>query len=141
LEAPASVTAHGQSDVLCIEDNPANLRLIERIVARRAGIRLLSASAPRLGLELAAAHRPALILLDINLPEMDGYEVMKCLRENAATRDIAVVAISANAMPGDLARGKAAGFVEYLTKPLEVERLLAVLDDIVGKAAAAGSDA
>jgi CheY-like chemotaxis protein len=60
--------------LLCIEDNPANLRLIERILARRPDIRLLTASAPGLGLELALAHRPALILLDINLPDMDGYD-------------------------------------------------------------------
>jgi PAS domain S-box-containing protein len=120
-------------DVLCIEDNPANLRLIERILARRADIRLLTASAPGLGLELAQAHRPALILLDINLPDMDGYAVMQCLRESAATRDIPVVAISANAMPKDLARGKAAGFLDYLTKPLEVGRLLRVVDDLIGK--------
>ncbi|MBP6852677.1 MAG: PAS domain-containing protein [Rhodoferax sp.] len=111
-------------DVLCIEDNPANLRLIERILGRRADIRLLSASAPGLGLELARSHRPALILLDINLPDMDGYAVMQCLRENAATRDIPVVAISANAMPADLARGREAGFTDYLTKPLEVASLL-----------------
>jgi PAS domain S-box-containing protein len=121
-------------DVLCIEDNPANMRLIERILAQRDDIRLLRASAPGLGLELASTHRPTLILLDINLPDMDGYGVMQCLRENAATRDIPVVAISANAMPDDLARGKAAGFVDYLTKPLEVDRLLRVIDDVISKA-------
>jgi len=95
---------------------------------------LLRASAPGLGLELASTHHPALILLDINLPDMDGYGVMQCLRENAATRDIPVVAISANAMPKDLARGKVAGFLDYLTKPLEVDRLLRVIDDVIGKA-------
>ena len=140
LAAPAARTdqaetagiAGGQRhDVLCIEDNPANLRLIERILARREDVRLLTAGTPTLGLELAVAHRPALILLDINLPEMDGYEVMQCLRESAATRDIPVVAISANAMPKDLARGRAAGFKEYLTKPLQVERLLQVLDAVL----------
>jgi len=120
-------------DILCIEDNPANMRLIERILAHRDDIRLLGASAPGLGLELASTHRPALILLDINLPDMDGYDVMQCLRENPATRDIPVVAISANAMPKDLARGKAAGFMEYLTKPLEVDRLLRLVDDVIGK--------
>jgi len=123
--------SHMQWDILCIEDNPANLRLIERILARRSDIRLLTASAPGLGLELAVAHRPALILLDINLPDMDGYAVMQCLRESPVTRDIPVVAISANAMPKDLARGKAAGFVDYLTKPLEVAQLLAVLDKVL----------
>jgi len=62
---------------------------------------------------------------------MDGYAVMQCLRENPATRDIPVVAISANAMPKDLERGKAAGFVDYLTKPLEVDRLLRVVEEII----------
>jgi len=133
LEPPRSVNLQ-LWDVLCIEDNPANLRLIERILARRPDVRLLTASAPGLGLELAAAHRPALILLDINLPDMDGYDVMNCLREHPATRDIPVVAISANAMPKDLARGKAAGFADYLTKPLDVDRLLRVVDDVIGKA-------
>ncbi|OYY92298.1 MAG: hypothetical protein B7Y41_16515, partial [Hydrogenophilales bacterium 28-61-23] len=66
------------------------------------------------------------------LPDMDGYEVMRRLREDAATRDIPVLAISANAMPKDLARGMAAGFVDYLTKPIEVERLLAVVDTVIG---------
>jgi CheY-like chemotaxis protein len=124
--------SHKQWDILCIEDNPANLRLIERILSRRHDIRLLTAVAPGLGLELAQAQQPALILLDINLPDMDGYAVMQCLRESEVTRDIPVVAISANAMPKDLARGKAAGFKDYLTKPIEVERLLAVVDTVIG---------
>ena len=124
--------SHKQWDILCIEDNPANLRLVERILSRRHDIRLLTAVAPGLGLELAQAQRPALILLDINLPDMDGYAVMQCLRESEVTRDIPVVAISANAMPKDLARGKAAGFKDYLTKPIEVERLLAVVDTVIG---------
>ena len=135
--AQASGDGRRQWDVLCIEDNPANLRLMERILAQRTDIRLLSASAPGLGLELAAAHRPALILLDINLPDMNGYDVMKCLRENAATRDIPVVAVSANAMPKDVARGKAAGFIDYLTKPLDVGRFNSVVDRVLKAAASA----
>jgi len=123
--------SHRQWNVLCIEDNPANLRLIERILSRRDDIHLLTAVAPGLGLELAAAHRPALILLDINLPDMDGYDVMKCLREDPATHDIPVVAISANAMPKDLARGKAAGFVDYLTKPLDIDQLLRTVQQVL----------
>ena len=118
-------------DSLCIEDNPANLRLIERILARRPEIRLFSAIAPGLGLELARTLRPALILLDINLPDMDGYAVMNTLREDAATRDIPVLAISANAMPSDVERGRAAGFADYLTKPIELSRLLAAVDRLL----------
>jgi PAS domain S-box-containing protein len=118
-------------EILCIEDNPANLRLIERILSRRKNIRLLTTGVPGLGLELAQAHRPALILLDINLPDMNGYEVMQRLRENPLTRDIPVVAVSANAMPKDLARGKAAGFVDYLTKPLDIEQLLRTVDQVL----------
>ncbi len=119
-------------DVLCIEDNPANLRLIEGILARRPNIRLLGATAPGEGLELARRYRPGLILLDINLPDKDGYAVLQCLREHAATRDIPVLAISANAMPKDIERGKAAGFADYLTKPIDVNRLLAAIDRWLG---------
>jgi len=124
-------------DLLCIEDNPANLRLVERILAERPNLHLRTANVPSLGLELALAQRPALILLDINLPDMDGFEVMRRLLENPETRDIPVLAISANAMPDDLARGKAAGFVDYLTKPLDVGVFLAAVDaalaQIIGK--------
>lgn len=127
-------------DVLCIEDNPASLRLLEHVLAGRGGVRLLSAVAPGPGLELARARRPALILLDIHLPDLDGYAVMKCLREDEATRHIPVVALSANAMPGDIERGKVAGFVDYLTKPLSVARLMEVIDRILRARNAAGRD-
>ena len=132
-EVPDQPKESRQWDVLCIEDNPANLRLIERILSRRNDVRLLTANTPTLGLELAMTHQPALILLDINLPEMDGYDVMECLQENSITRDIPVVAVSANAMPKDLARGKAAGFLQYLTKPLSVEKLQKLIDEIAAK--------
>jgi PAS domain S-box-containing protein len=131
VDAMRASTRQRRCDVLYIEDNPANLRLVERILALRADIRLLGASAPGLGLELAAAHRPALILLDINLPEMDGYAVLRRLRANPATREIPVLAISANAMPDDLTRGQAAGFVDYLTKPLDVGVFLAAVDAVL----------
>jgi len=130
-DPPEQINIEHQWEILCIEDNPANLRLVERILARRKDIRMLSAASPSIGLELAQNHLPALILLDINLPEMDGYAVMECLRTNEATRHIPVVAISANAMAKDLARGKAAGFHDYLTKPLDVDKLLTVVNDII----------
>ncbi len=132
LDDVASAGGEGErTKVLCIEDNPANLRLIEGLLALRPDIHLLTAAAPGLGLELARAHRPALILLDINLPDMDGYAVLRCLRENETTRDIPVLAVSANAMPKDLERGKAAGFVDYLTKPIGIQRFLAVVDRVL----------
>ncbi len=91
---------------------------------------LLTALAPSLGLELARTHRPTLILLDINLPEIDSYAVMLCLRENEAMRAIPVLAISANAMPRDIERGKAAGFAGYVTKPIDMVRLLGLVDEL-----------
>jgi len=121
-----------QYELLCIEDNPVNLLLVEHIVALRPQWRLLSAVSPLHGLELARAHRPRLILLDIHLPEIDGWAVMQVLREDPATRDIPVVAVSAQAMAADLARGRAAGFADYLTKPLNLERMLALLDAHAG---------
>jgi len=118
-------------EVLCIEDNPANLRLIEQIFTHRSQVRLLTAMAPSAGLELARSHRPALVLLDINLPDMDGYAVLQCLRDHPDTRDIPVLAISANAMPRDQERAKAAGFVGYVTNPLDVRELLARVDALL----------
>ena len=114
--------------VLCIEDNAANLELIEQIVALRSDAKLIGATMPSIALALAAAHRPSLILMDINLPEMDGYALLTCLRENPITRNMAVVAISANAMPKDLERASAAGFADYLTKPLNIKRFNRMLD-------------
>lgn len=122
-----------QWDILCIEDNPVNLLLVERILSRRKDINFISADEPRAGLELAQAHLPMMILLDINLPEMDGYDVLEILRTIKDTRDIPVIALSANAMPKDLVRGKAAGFTDYLTKPLNVNKLLSVIDDIIAE--------
>ena len=114
--------------LLYIEDNPANLKLVSQILARRPHLRLLTAHTPALGLDLAAVHHPELILLDIGMPDMDGYEVLALLRAQDWARDLPIVAITANAMPSDIRRGQEAGFTEYLTKPLDVARFLAVID-------------
>ncbi|MBK1681094.1 PAS domain S-box protein [Rhodocyclus tenuis] len=106
--------------VLYIEDNPANLKLVAQIFARQPRIKLITASTPGSGLELARSRQPDLILLDINLPEMDGYKVLDILRQSETTRSIPVVALTANAMPEDVQRGRAAGFADYLTKPLDI---------------------
>ena len=96
--------------VLYIEDNPVNVLLMEAMLARVDGLQVITAALPVLGLRLALDERPDLILLDIQLPEMDGYEVLRRLRLHEASREIPVIAVSANAMPGDIEHGLAAGF-------------------------------
>ena len=114
--------------LLYVEDNPANLRLIEQIIARRPDIRLLSARNGILGIELARTSRPDVILMDINLPGMSGIKAMQILRADAATAHIPVVALSANAIPRDIERGLEAGFFRYLTKPIKVKEFMDTLD-------------
>ena len=126
-----------QHTVLYIEDNPANIKLVAQILGRRSHIHLLTAHTSELGIELALARRPELILLDINLPGMDGYQVLEVFKADARLQAIPVVAITANAMTRDIERGKAAGFVDYLTKPLDVRHFQQVVDaclEAAGKA-------
>ena len=115
--------------VLYIEDNPANLRLVTQLLSRLPNIHMWSAHEPLLGLDLAAEHQPDLILLDINLPGMDGFDVLKNLRAKNETRDIPVIAISANAMPKDIENGLQAGFDNYITKPIDINSFLIAVDD------------
>ncbi|MDO8892110.1 MAG: PAS domain S-box protein [Sulfurimicrobium sp.] len=117
--------------LLYIEDNPANLRLVKKIIAGRSGLALLDAHTAELGLEIARAFQPDIILLDINLPGMDGYEALRDLQNNPATCHIPVIAITANAMERDVERGLAAGFVDYLTKPIQIPRFFALLDELL----------
>ncbi len=117
--------------VLYIEDNPANLRLVTQLLERRSGIYLFTAPEPQLGLELAYAHRPDLILLDINLPGMEGFEVLRQLRNNDITRETIVIAVSANAMESDIRRALKAGFDDYITKPLNVRKFLQTVDQVL----------
>ena len=114
--------------LLYVEDNPANLRLVVQIIARRPTMRLLSATNGILGIELARGQRPDVILMDINLPGMSGIKAMQILRADSLTAHIPVVALSANAMPRDIERGLQAGFFRYLTKPLKVDEFLHTLD-------------
>ena len=118
--------------ILYVEDNPANLRLVEKILKGREQIRLVTAHTANLGLELAEQFRPELILLDINMSGKGGYQVLNELRTHVDLRHIPVVAITANAMPGDIERGKRAGFNEYLTKPLDIKMFNRTLDRILG---------
>jgi CheY-like chemotaxis protein len=113
--------------LLYVEDNPANLKLIEQLIARRPDIHLLSAREGNLGIELARAHRPDVILMDINLPGISGIDALHILREDPATAHIPVIALSANAMPRDIEKGLQAGFFRYLTKPIRVNEFMETL--------------
>ena len=114
--------------IVYIEDNPVNLELVAKILGYRQHTHLLTAATPELGIELIKIHRPDLILLDINLPGMNGFEVLGLLKQQPETADIPVIAVTARAMPHDIEAGKAAGFVDYLTKPLNVPQFLRSID-------------
>ncbi len=132
LAEPVETRPEDARTVLYVEDNPSNYKLVERVLAHRPGLRLLSAMQGRMGLELAWEHRPELILLDLHLPDIGGAEVLQRLREDPRTVDTPVVVISADASPGQIDRLLAAGAVAYLTKPLDVRQFLAVVDQTVG---------
>jgi CheY-like chemotaxis protein/two-component sensor histidine kinase len=117
--------------VLYVEDNPANLRLVAQVLGRLPNIKLLSAHTGELGLDLARSSSPDLIILDINLPGMDGFEIRARLRLHEQTKHIPVIALSANAMPRDIERGLEAGFARYLTKPLKVAEFMKVLNELM----------
>jgi PAS domain S-box-containing protein len=117
-----------QRTLLYVEDNPANLALIEQLVARRADLRMLSAADGNLGIEFAHAYQPDVILMDIHLPGISGLEAMKILRADPLTAHIPIIALSANALPRDIEMGLASGFFSYLTKPIKLDELTANLD-------------
>ena len=114
--------------VLYVEDNPANLDLVEQLIARRPELRLLSVAEGSLGVEFARVYQPDLILMDINLPGISGLEAMRILRADPVTAQIPVIAISANAVPRDIAKAMEAGFECYLTKPIKVNQFMEALD-------------
>jgi len=114
--------------LLYVEDNPANLELVEQLVARRTDLRMLSARTGNLGIELARSSMPDVILMDINLPGMSGIKAMQILHADSATAHIPVVALSANAMPRDIEKGLKAGFFRYLTKPIKIKELMVTLN-------------
>ncbi|SFC44090.1 PAS domain S-box-containing protein [Marinospirillum celere] len=125
---PRDVTSCLAQRVLYIEDNAANLRLVRSILSRISNLQLLEAHQAELGLELAQAHQPDLILLDINMPGMDGYQLMRVLKQHPQLKRIPVIAVCANAMPRDIERGREAGFAEYITKPIQVPLFIASVE-------------
>ena len=114
--------------VLYVEDNPANMKLVEQLIARRPDLRLLGAVDGTRGIALARSEQPAVILMDINLPGISGLQALQILRSDPATANIPVLALSANAMVGDIDKGMAAGFLRYLTKPIRIHEFMHALD-------------
>ena len=114
--------------LLYVEDNPANLKLVEQIIARRPDLRLYTATNGAAGIASALAHKPEVILMDINMPGMSGIEAMEILRRDPSTAHTPIIALSANAMPHDIAKGLEAGFFNYITKPMKVNEFMASLD-------------
>jgi len=137
VPAPASVqpapATDGARTVLYIEDNPSNVELLASVLALRPGLQLVTAADGTNGLALARSRRPDLIVVDVALPDIDGFEVCRRLRADAAFARAPIVALSANAMPADIAKGRGAGFDAYLTKPLDVPAFLAELDRWLGQ--------
>ncbi len=127
--APQAADGAAMRTLLYVEDNPANLMLVEQIIAEQPHVHMLSACDGNQGIALAHAHLPDVILMDINLPGMSGIEAMNFLRNDPATKHIPVIAISANAMLSDIEKGLEAGFFRYLTKPIRINEFLKALDD------------
>jgi PAS domain S-box-containing protein len=139
--SPLSPTTAGirSNLLLYVEDNPANLNLIEQLITRRPDMRLLTAQNGIDGINLARASMPDVILMDINLPGINGIEAMKILRLDPLTAHIPIVALSANAMPRDIEKGLAAGFFRYLTKPIKVDQFMTTLNEVL-EVAKTGND-
>ncbi|GGE68664.1 hybrid sensor histidine kinase/response regulator [Massilia psychrophila] len=129
LQAVAAVPASSvQRTLLYVEDNPANLALVEQLIERRSDLKLLTAVNGHLGIVLARACQPDVILMDINLPGLSGFGCLKLLQNDPTTAHIPVMALSANAVPRDIEKGMEAGFFRYLTKPIKVVEFMDALD-------------
>jgi CheY-like chemotaxis protein len=133
LDPKAAKAPESPLTVLYIEDNLSNLQLVERVLSRRPGVRLISAMRPQLGLDLAAEHDPDLILLDLHLPDMPGQEVLRRLRAEPRTAQVPVIILSADARPSLIQALLDQGVRAFLTKPLDVRELLGLLDTVAGE--------
>jgi PAS domain S-box-containing protein len=117
-----------QRTLLYVEDNPANLNLVQQLIARRSDLKLITAIDAHLGIAAARTHQPEVILMDINLPGLSGFGALKILREDSITCHIPIMALSANAVPHEIEKGLEAGFLRYLTKPIKVDEFMDALD-------------
>jgi signal transduction histidine kinase/ActR/RegA family two-component response regulator len=125
---PQALAGERLRTLLYVEDNPANLTLVEQLIARRSDMRLLSARNGILGIQIARSSLPEVILMDINLPGLSGLDALKILQGDPVTAHIPIVALSANAMPHDIKKGLEAGFFRYLTKPINVHEFMTTLN-------------
>lgn len=132
-----SVVPPVSCDVLYIEDDLVNFSLVERILEFRPTLKLLHAARGEIGVAMAQIHRPKLILLDLNLPDMHGLEVIQKLQSDSATAQMPVVVLSADATPSQIERLLGAGARNYLTKPFDIDPFLAVVDEMVSEPAVA----
>ena len=114
--------------VLYVEDNPANLELVRQLIGRRADLNLVTAANGKLGIESVRLHRPSVVLMDINMPGISGIDAMRILHADPSTAHIPIIALSANAMPHDIAKGLEVGFFNYVTKPIKVGEFMDTLD-------------
>jgi CheY-like chemotaxis protein len=128
LAQPHVPLGTGLYTLLYVEDNPANLKLVVQIIARHPEIRLLTAVNGNDGIAIARVSQPDVILMDINLPDINGFEVLKILRSDPTTAHIPAIAISASAMPLDIERGLKAGFFRYITKPIKVNEFMEAMN-------------
>jgi CheY-like chemotaxis protein len=132
-QSPAGAAARARSGrLLYIEDNPVNALIVRELVAQRGNLTLEEADDGTSGIDRARSAQPDLILVDMQLPDIDGHEVLRRLRADAATAEIPCIALSANAMPDDIARALRAGFADYWTKPLDLQRFMRSLQAIFG---------
>ena len=127
--------------LLYVEDNPANLALVEQLIARRSDLKLLTALDAHIGIQLALENLPDVILMDINLPGISGFDALEILRNDPATAHIPVVALTANAIPREIKKGLEAGFFHYLTKPIKFNEFMEALDTALKFAAKNGRKA
>ena len=126
-ELPGPRNQENHFKVLYVEDNPANMELVASILFHH-NVKLLQAPDASLGIELARVHKPDLILMDINLPGIDGYETLTILKTDPITNSIPVIALSADAMPADLTKGLSASFIEYIPKPTYIAPFLTTVN-------------
>ena len=128
---PVETKPAASCDVLYIEDDLVNFTLVERILEFRPALKLMHARCGEAGVELAQAHHPKLILLDLNLPDIHGSEVLRRLQDEPTTARVPVVVLSADATPSQIERLLMAGARNYLTKPFDIDPFLAVVDEMV----------